>query len=93
MRPAQTATPPDAPNLSGWRRGAASRARGSGTVYPVGVSVIADSSSSLSPSSVARLLIDALVAQGVDTYFGIPGGPVCPVFEAIRLHPKARLIE
>jgi acetolactate synthase I/II/III large subunit len=49
--------------------------------------------SSLSPESSARRLIEALVARGVDTFFGIPGGPVCPVFEAIRLEPRARLIE
>jgi len=49
--------------------------------------------SRLSPAASARRLIEALVVRGVDTFFGIPGGPVCPVFEAIRLHPGARLIE
>jgi acetolactate synthase-1/2/3 large subunit len=49
--------------------------------------------STLSPSSAARRLVSALVARGVDTFFGIPGGPVCPIFEAIRCTPKARLIE
>ncbi len=48
--------------------------------------------SSLAPEAAARRLVEALVARGVDTYFGIPGGPVCPVFEAIRLTPGARLI-
>jgi acetolactate synthase-1/2/3 large subunit len=50
-------------------------------------------SSTLSPTSAARRLVEALVARGVDTFFGIPGGPVCPVFEAIRLTPGARLVE
>lgn len=49
--------------------------------------------STLSPGSAARRLIEALVDRGVDTFFGIPGGPVCPVFEAIRLTPGARLVE
>lgn len=49
--------------------------------------------SSLSPASAAKRLIDALVERGVDTFFGIPGGPVCPVFEAIRSTPRARLVE
>jgi Thiamine pyrophosphate enzyme, N-terminal TPP binding domain len=49
--------------------------------------------SSLSPSSAARRLVTALIARGVDTFFGIPGGPVCPIFEAIRCTPRARLIE
>jgi acetolactate synthase-1/2/3 large subunit len=49
--------------------------------------------STLSPRAAARRLIEALVARGVDTFFGIPGGPICPVFEAIRLTEGARLIE
>ncbi|HLK36130.1 MAG TPA: thiamine pyrophosphate-binding protein [Polyangiaceae bacterium] len=49
--------------------------------------------STLSPASAARRLVAALVDRGVDTFFGIPGGPVCPVFEAIRLTPGARLVE
>jgi acetolactate synthase-1/2/3 large subunit len=49
--------------------------------------------SNLAPDAAARRLVEALVARGVDTFFGIPGGPVCPVFEAIRLTPGARLIE
>ncbi len=49
--------------------------------------------STLAPDAAARRLIEALLARGVDTFFGIPGGPVCPVFEAIRITPGARLIE
>jgi acetolactate synthase-1/2/3 large subunit len=56
-----------------------------------GVKAIA--SSTLAPQASARRLIEALVERGVDTFFGIPGGPVCPVFEAIRLEPRARLVE
>ena len=49
--------------------------------------------STLPASSAARRLVEALVARGVDTFFGIPGGPICPIFEAIRLTPGARLVE
>jgi acetolactate synthase-1/2/3 large subunit len=49
--------------------------------------------SRLSPQAAARRLIAALIERGVDTFFGVPGGPVCPVFEAIRLEPRAHLIE
>lgn len=38
-------------------------------------------------------IIDALVAMGVDTFFGVPGGPVSPLFDAILNCPRARLIE
>ncbi len=33
-----------------------------------------------------------LVDRGVATFFGIPGGPVCPLFEAIRRKEGAELI-
>jgi acetolactate synthase-1/2/3 large subunit len=60
---------------------------------PRRVAAVVEPISRLAPDAAARRLIDALVARGVDTFFGIPGGPVCPVFEAIRLTPGARLIE
>jgi acetolactate synthase-1/2/3 large subunit len=56
-------------------------------------STASSSASNLPPSAAARRLIEALVERGVDMFFGIPGGPVCPVFEAIRLTPGARLID
>jgi acetolactate synthase I/II/III large subunit len=34
-------------------------------------------------TSLARRVVDALRAHGVDTFFGVPGGPVSPFFEAI----------
>ena len=43
--------------------------------------------------TAAQLLIRALIDAGVDTFFGIPGGPVSPVFDAILQEPAARLIE
>jgi acetolactate synthase-1/2/3 large subunit len=38
-------------------------------------------------------MVALLCEQGVDTFFGIPGGPVIPVFDAILTHPVARLVE
>lgn len=42
---------------------------------------------------VADLIISALVDLGTDTFFGVPGGPVAPIFDAIWTTPRARLIE
>jgi acetolactate synthase-1/2/3 large subunit len=39
------------------------------------------------------VLVRTLVEAGVDTFFGIPGGPVIPVFDAVLRHPQARLVE
>ncbi len=41
----------------------------------------------------ADAIVSTLVEAGVDTFFGIPGGPVSPVFDAILNTPRARLIE
>ena len=35
------------------------------------------------PLTGARLVVDALVAQGVDTVFGYPGGAIMPVYDAL----------
>jgi acetolactate synthase-1/2/3 large subunit len=45
------------------------------------------------PRRAADTIIEALVEAGVDTFFGIPGGPVSPIFDAILSCPRARLIE
>jgi acetolactate synthase-1/2/3 large subunit len=44
-------------------------------------------------TSAAHRLVRALVEAGVETFFGIPGGPISPVFDAILGTPGARLIE
>jgi acetolactate synthase-1/2/3 large subunit len=46
-----------------------------------------------SESQAARHVIAALVDAGIDTFFGIPGGPVCAIFDAILETPGARLVE
>src|SRR5581483_5417374 len=40
----------------------------------------------------ARHIVSALVEAGCDTFFGIPGGPVAPMFEAILQTSGARLV-
>jgi 2-succinyl-5-enolpyruvyl-6-hydroxy-3-cyclohexene-1-carboxylate synthase len=40
--------------------------------------------------SGADILIDSLLAQGVDTVFGYPGGAVLPIYDALFQHPKIR---
>jgi len=49
--------------------------------------------STLAAHSVARRLVELLLARGLDTYFGVPGGPICPLFEAVRLQPGLTLVE
>ena len=44
-------------------------------------------------STVAHSMIELLVSSGIDTFFGIPGGPIISVFHRILLHRGARLIE
>ncbi len=48
--------------------------------------------SALPRDAVAVRLIEALLERGVSTFFGIPGGPIAPLFEALRLNPAAKLI-
>ncbi len=47
----------------------------------------------LEDGTAADAIVALLVAQGVETFFGIPGGPVSPVFDAIFRHPRARLVQ
>ncbi|MFO0586899.1 MAG: thiamine pyrophosphate-binding protein [Polyangiaceae bacterium] len=43
--------------------------------------------------SASRRIVAALVEAGVDTFFGVPGGPISPFFEAVLATKGARLIE
>src|SRR5262249_53939865 len=43
--------------------------------------------------TAAAQLVRALGAAGIDTYFGVPGGPVMPLFDAILRSPGAVLVE
>lgn len=44
-------------------------------------------------ATAARALVEVLLQAGVDTFFGIPGGPVSPLFDAVLTTPRARLVE
>jgi len=44
-------------------------------------------------SSAANTIVSALCDAGIDTFFGIPGGPIIPIFDAIFTEPRAQLIE
>lgn len=43
--------------------------------------------------TAAHALVAALVDGGVTQFFGVPGGPISPVCQAILDHPKATFIE
>ena len=42
------------------------------------------------PLNGARRLLDALIACGVDTVFGYPGGAVLPLYDALHAEPRIR---
>ncbi len=43
--------------------------------------------------TAAEMIVERLCETGLDTFFGIPGGPVIPFFDAILTNPRATLIE
>jgi acetolactate synthase-1/2/3 large subunit len=40
----------------------------------------------------ADALVDILISQGVDTIFGLPGGPISPLMDALIDRPEVRVI-
>lgn len=45
------------------------------------------------PIRAARAIVEALVHAGVNMFFGVPGGPAAPVFQALDEVAGARLVE
>jgi acetolactate synthase-1/2/3 large subunit len=45
------------------------------------------------PARAADAVVDALVGSGVETFFGVPGGPISPIFDAVLRNARARLVE
>ncbi len=45
------------------------------------------------PKRVADLIVQALVDLGIKTFFGVPGGPVAPIFDAIWTNQEACLVQ
>lgn len=43
--------------------------------------------------TAAGQIVSLLVELGLDTFFGVPGGPAIPLFHAILTHPFATLVE
>ncbi len=46
----------------------------------------------MAEKSGAQILVDTLIAQGVDTVFGYPGGAVLPIYDELFAHDKIRHI-
>jgi acetolactate synthase I/II/III large subunit len=44
------------------------------------------------PTRAADVIVDTLIAHGVELMFGLPGGPISPVFDALIDRPSVRLI-
>jgi acetolactate synthase-1/2/3 large subunit len=40
----------------------------------------------------AKVVVDILSREGVDAIFGIPGGPLLPLYDEIARHPEIRLV-
>ena len=40
----------------------------------------------------ADVLVEILLEQGVDTVFGLPGGTVAPIFDALLGHPEIKVV-
>lgn len=43
--------------------------------------------------TAAAAIVEQLCSMGINTFFGVPGGPVIPVFDAILTNKQAELIE
>lgn len=43
--------------------------------------------------SASTAIVRTLWAAGIDTYFGLPGGPIIPLFDAILGDPRVMLVE
>lgn len=43
--------------------------------------------------TVAKFVVDNLLDQNIDTYFGVPGGPIINMFDAVLRTPGVTLIE
>lgn len=46
----------------------------------------------IAPKSCAELLLDVLVRHGVTAVFGLPGGTIMPVYDALAEHPALAVV-
>lgn len=66
-------------------------------LHPDALAALADSHRDASapvraaaPRNGAQILLDTLIAHGVDTVFGYPGGAVLPLYDALHTEPRLR---
>ncbi len=59
---------------------------------PAGDDAVLDGVFDAQPCTGARILLDTLIAAGVDTVFGYPGGAVLPLYDALHGEPRLRHI-
>ena len=57
-------------------------------LHPSAVTALA--APELPPANGAKILLDTLIAHGVDTVFGYPGGAVLPLYDALYAEPRLR---
>ena len=57
---------------------------------PDHAALLAPPSDAPTPRNGASILIDTLLALGVDTVFGYPGGAVLPLYDALHAQPRLR---
>lgn len=60
---------------------------------PMTQSYTRELSPATTPRAAAQRIVDALLEAGVDTFFGVPGGPIMPLFDALVTTEGARLVE
>src|SRR4051812_22447705 len=41
---------------------------------------------------VADVIVQTLKELGVDTFYGVPGGAICPIYDALVDHPELKVI-
>ncbi|HEY2746904.1 MAG TPA: thiamine pyrophosphate-binding protein [Polyangia bacterium] len=52
----------------------------------------AETATATDPVRVADALVEILIASGVDTIFGLPGGPISPLIDALLDRPEVRVV-
>ena len=82
-------TPPASSAPQSYIRDLAPKRAPAVTIPPLLVPNIPDADA----GKAAYHIVAALVRAGVDCFFGIPGGPVSPIFDAILNTPGAQLVE
>ncbi|TQJ95390.1 acetolactate synthase large subunit [Achromobacter sp. SLBN-14] len=61
-------------------------------LHPTAAAALAatETATETAPENGAKILLDTLIAHGVDTVFGYPGGAVLPLYDALYAEPRLR---